>query len=551
MALLAALGWLALPAQRGLARGRERLLAGDVAAAREALESVHWPGAARRARAGLALGRAARGDDAGSGAAVPALDDLASFEPEALVALALARRDLAAAWSLAELLRAGGHPLGPLYAAALLLDRGADEAARRAAAASPVPLASRALGARLERALAARAATGRPLVLDDSGEPVATRAEDGTLQPLADTDRLAGQVLARVRALGLQPAFGPALRLGVDLELSRIALEALGERQGSIVLVEPRSGEVRAAVTDALTARTEPAAAFEQRREPASIAKLITTAAAYRAGHDADALIGRMTCTGVERYGGHPLWCPWPTGPLAGLDQALAVSCNLAFANLAMELGRERLLAEYRRWGFDAAPAELLGAAGRVETLPERPRQLADLAIGLELTDVTPLHAALLAAVVANRGRLAEPRLVSGTCGALGLADAPDPLPPSREVIDPAVAGRLGRAMRAVVRDGTAAGLEPRGLEVAMKTGTAAAGRAGYHVNYVGYAPVAEPRLAFCVRITGRRSSHGVRADAREVTARLLAALAHRLAATTGAQRARRPGPAPAPAPSR
>jgi peptidoglycan glycosyltransferase len=397
--------------------------------------------------------------------------------------------------------------------------------------------------------LAARAATAQPLVLDRSGEPVATRGQDGALQPLADAERLAGQVLARVRALGLRPAFGPALRLGVDLELSRIALEALGERQGSIVLVDPRSGEVRAAVTDALTARTEPAAAFEQRREPASIAKLMTTAAAYRAGHDADALIGRMPCAGVERYGGQPLWCPWPTGPLAGLDQALAVSCNLAFANLALRVGRERLLDEYRRWGFDAAPAELLGAAGRVETAPELPRQLADLAIGLEHSDVTPLHAALLAAVVANRGRLAQPRLASGACGALGLADAPDPLPPSREVIDPAVAARLEQAMRAVVRYGTAAGLEPRGLEVAMKTGTASTPRAGYHVNYVGYAPVVEPALAFCVRVTGRRSSHGVRADAREVTARLLAALADRLAAS--ARRAPRPGPAPAPAPAR
>ena len=119
-----------------------------------------------------------------------------------------------------------------------------------------------------------------------------------------------------------------------------------------------------------------------------------------------------MTCTGVERYGGQPLWCPWPAGPLAGLDHALAVSCNVAFANLAMRVGRERLVEEYRRWGFDAAPEALLGAAGRIETQPELPRQLADLAIGLELSDITPLHAAVLAAIVANGGRLAEPRLV-------------------------------------------------------------------------------------------------------------------------------------------
>lgn len=343
------------------------------------------------------------------------------------------------------------------------------------------------------------------------------------------------------------PLGARALRLTVDLELSRIAVEALGERRGSVVLVDPRTGDVLAAVTDPFTARSEPAAAFEQRREPASIAKLLTTAAAYRAGYDADALVGRMTCTGVERYGGQPLWCPWPAGRLAGLDHALAVSCNVAFANLAMLVGRERLVEEYRRWGFDAAPPALLDSAGRIDTLPERPRQLADLAIGLELSDVTPLHAALLAAIVAGGGRLPPPRLVSGTCGALGLEDTPDPLPTPRDVIEPTVAARLAQAMRAVVQYGTGAGLEPPGLEVAMKTGTASTPRIGYHVNYVGFAPARDPALAFCVRVTGRRSPSTIHADAREVARRLLAAVASRLASVRSPAAPRNPAPALAP----
>jgi cell division protein FtsI/penicillin-binding protein 2 len=97
-------------------------------------------------------------------------------------------------------------------------------------------------------------------------------------------------------------------------------------------------------------------------------------------------------------------------------------------------------------------------------------------------------------------------------------------------VIDAAVAARLSQAMRAVAQLGTAAGFAPPGLEVAMKTGTASAPRIGYHVNYVGFAPAAEPSLAFCVRVTGRRSSQLVHEDAREVTGRLLAALRDRLA---------------------
>src|SRR6185295_18984817 len=211
-------------------------------------------------------------------------------------------------------------------------------------------------------------------------------------------------------------------------------------RRGSIVLVDARTGSLLAAVSDALTRAREGAAVFTQRLEPASIAKLLTAAAAYRSGLDPDASIARMTCTGVERYGGQQLWCPYPSGPLAGLDDALAKSCNVAFANLGVQLGARRMVDEYRRWGFDAGALALLGGAGRIHTPARTPRQLADLSIGLELVDVTPLHAALIAAVVADDGRLPEPRVLSGPCGALGLAGEPTLSAASRDVLDPAVA---------------------------------------------------------------------------------------------------------------
>ena len=321
---------------------------------------------------------------------------------------------------------------------------------------------------------------------------------------------------------------GDAARLSIDLELSRLALEALGGARGSIVLVEPRTGAVLAAVSDERTAVAEGPAAFTQRREPASIAKLLTSAAAYRAGMDADVEIKRMTCGGVERYGGKPMWCSFPAGPLEGLDHALALSCNVAFANLGTRLGAERMVAEHRRWGFDAGGGALLGAAGRVHTPPRTPRQLADLSVGLELADVTPLHAALLAAVVANDGRLPEPRLVTGACGALGLRDDPLPLSDGRDVLEPPLARRLRRAMEAVAGYGTGVGLAPPGFPIAMKTGTAAEWGRGYHVNYIGMGPLPDPVVAFGVRVTHERTSPAVNRAAREVTRRLLAALADR-----------------------
>ena len=198
----------------------------------------------------------------------------------------------------------------------------------------------------------------------------------------------------------------------------------------------------------------------------------------------------------------------------------------MAFANLGVRLGVERLIEEYRRWGFDAGDGALLGGAGRVHTRPRTPRQVADLAVGLEWADVTPLHAALLASIVANDGRLPEPRLLLGRCGGLGLSDEPVPPPPGRVVMEPAVTRRLRKAMEAVAESGTGAGIAPTGFPVAMKTGTAAQRGVGYHVNYIGLGPLPEPTIAFCVRVTHEPTSPAANRAARGVTRRLLELLA-------------------------
>ena len=488
-----------------------------------------WPGRAARAAAGRALAGALEGR---GGTARPAREELAAFEPEAILVAALRRGELAQAEALAAWLAGGAHPLGALYGAALRFERGDEAGARALAAGSVVPLGSRGPGARLVRALEASNAGAVSWLRDRRGALVATIDAGGQPSLAPEAAAAAGELVARLRpATAGSPARtqageGPGVRLALDLDLARAALAALDGHRGSIVLVEPRSGDVLAAVSDPLTLRREPAAAFEQRREPASIAKLLTAAASYRMGLDADAQIGRMTCTGVERYGGEALWCPWPSGPLEGLDHALAISCNVAFANLAQQVGSEKLLAEYRRWGFDAGGDGMLGAAGRIVTPPRTPRELASLGVGLDLVDVTPLHAALLAAVVANDGRLAPPRLVAGRCGPLGLSQRPVRLEASREVIDARTAARLRRAMEAVALRGTGAGLAPPAFAIAMKTGTAATPRLGYHVNYIGFGPLPAARIAFCVRVTGPHSSAGVTAAAHEVLRRLLGSLA-------------------------
>ena len=96
--------------------------------------------------------------------------------------------------------------------------------------------------------------------------------------------------------------------------------------------------------------------------------------------------------------------------------------------------------------------------------------------------------------------------------------------------------------MEAVAAFGTAASLAPPGFRVAMKTGTAAEPGRGYHVNYIGVGPLPDPAVAFCVRVTNERSSPTVTRAAREVTGRLLAALADRRRPIESAARRERRG---------
>jgi peptidoglycan glycosyltransferase len=537
---------LGLSAAASVERGRERLLAGETHAAQVAFRrALRWPGTRTRAESGLTLARALRG---GSPDGRLALADIRPFELAALLDRALEREDLRGARATAELLLRAGHPLGPLYAGAVALERGEADEARSLAAASPVPLASRALGRRLAEALALRASGASAIVRDRRGTLVGALDAKGRLTlaegldplllpPFREAAPRGRRVAAEPEAavpFWLPPAEARAatrtggLRLALDLDLARVALDALGTWRGTIVLVEPRTGSVLAAVSDPRTLAREGAAAFRQRREPASISKVITAAAAYRSGIDANAAIGHMTCRGVERFGGRPLWCTWKAGPLEGLSHAMAISCNIAFARLGVRIGRDRLIDELRRWGFDAGEDALMGAAGHIHTLPHNARQLADLSIGLTLSDITPLHAALLATVLANGGTMPEPRVVANPCGPVGLSDRVAVLPPPRKVLGPRTVPPLRRALQAVALYGTGTGLAPRGFPIAMKTGTAAEYRKGYHVNYIGIAPTPDAAVAFCVRITYRPNSRAVNQAAREVTSALLAGLAER-----------------------
>jgi peptidoglycan glycosyltransferase len=524
-------GFALLGAERGatiraeLVGARVLLMQGNGPAAERVFARYQrWPVFARTALAGLALSRALAGDASRAGHAAP--EEIRAFDPVQLMDGAWRAGRLEPVRALGVVAEAAGVPLASVYRAAVALERGQDERARSLLRAEPVLFASRGLGREIGRVFALRDAGAAAIVRDRRGELVGHRTRDGGLAVAEGIDPAWIPDPEATAVAQAPPA--PGLRLALDLDLTRLALESLGPYRGSIVLLDPRTGGILAAVSDPRTAHERGMPFLTERREPASIAKIITAAAALRAGFDPDAMISAMTCTGHERFGRGIVWCSYAAGHLSGLDQALAVSCNTAFAHLGRAVGREALLAEYRRWGFGGGPESLLGSAGRIVAPAGDDRQLADLSIGLEASDITPLHAALLAAVMADDGAMPEPILVEAVQGPLGREPRSLPRPPARPILDAASRTRLLQAMRAVAVYGTAAAIAPPGFPVAMKTGTGATPHLGYHANYVGVGPMPDPTLAFCVRITHEPNSHYVSRAAREVLGALLAGLGAR-----------------------
>jgi stage II sporulation protein D len=115
----------------------------------------------------------------------------------------------------------------------------------------------------------------------------------------------------------------------IDRALLRAATEALGDREGSVLVMDPRTGRLRAVVNTRL--------AFEQAFPPGSTIKSFTALTALRAGlidQESTTLCrGRFTTDGLDVVCSHP-----KSNTPFNLSRALGYSCNYYFATLARRL---------------------------------------------------------------------------------------------------------------------------------------------------------------------------------------------------------------------
>lgn len=530
-----------------VAEARSHFFSGDFVTARDKFESLInsiWVG--KEANTGLVLCNAIlEGVTAGERQNI----DTAPFALTPLMMRCLRAAEFDLCFRLAAVARAGGEGTASLFKAAALFEAGEREEALHIRRTLPQELHSCFLGERLRQAITLWQNDASVIVRDRNGVLVGAYGPScefqdlGNVVPLLVPETFLEEIKIKDDLSGV--------RLSVDLDLSRMAFDRLENvisqdgREGfggSVVLLDAETGQILTAVSDEESSNAGDAPALEQRLEPASIIKLITVTAALRAGIDVDRIIADMECKWGNFVKGFRLWCPshrdydWQHHKkLSGLTEALAVSCNTAFARLGVMVGWQEMLEELRMFGFDAKTGNPF-RTGRILLKTGDAETLANLAIGLDATDITPLHAALIAAPFANGGRLPDPMIIHSEDGSLGLTPSPYASPDGRQILKKEWLPQLIEAMSAVTGRGisaadgewwwgTAVGVAPETFPVAMKTGTGGSRGRGFHINYIGVGPLPNPRVAFCVRITGKDKSHRVRQAGYELTKSLLQSL--------------------------
>jgi len=351
-----------------------------------------------------------------------------------------------------------------------------------------------------------------------------------------------GQVL---RILGKKPSVaGQDVTLTLDLELQKAAAQALGNRRGAVVALDPRDGAVRAMVSypgfdpNIFSGRVTPQQWQElQRRNfpfvnralqvypPASTFKIVTTTAALESGrfspHTVLPTFPFLTVGGIQFWD----WNRAGFGPLDFVG-AMAWSSDTFFYQIALGV-KEQAIAEWsRRYGFgektgiELAAEEAKGlvpdAAWKWQTLKE-PWYVGDtinMSIGQGFMQASPLQLAVMFAAVANGGYRVRPHLYRSP------GDTPRRTPIG---LKPTTLAILRQGLRRVVTAGTGTALNVRHLPpIAGKSGTAEDPPRPSHTWFGAYAPADNPELV--VVAFGENSGGGGGSVAGPITLRVLEA---------------------------
>ena len=317
--------------------------------------------------------------------------------------------------------------------------------------------------------------------------------------------------------------FGNDLVLTIDDRLQKRAYDLLGENKGSIVLMNPTNGEVYAMVSNPVF---NPASLKEDWGDiieseesyllnrstmglyaPGSIFKVITATSSL----ESSSVSKNFNCTGSTTIDGYTLndYGKTAHGNL-DLSEALVKSCNVAFGQMGVQIGRDSLKDMAERYMLNKEiPFDLKTSKSQFSKDKMDDAELSATAIGQGKTLVTPLNMALMTSAIANNGEMVKPILVKEVKDHDGETIKMSSSKTVSTVTSSQTASELKGMMTEVVRRGTGTNASIRNVSVAGKTGTAENETDKTHAWFVGFAPVENPKLAVAVILENSGSTGG------------------------------------------
>jgi len=329
------------------------------------------------------------------------------------------------------------------------------------------------------------------------------------------------------RVLGFKPPRnGKDIQLTINLKIQKIVEEKLAGRKGSVIIMDPETGEIIAMAS----APSFTPSSFVERKSRAlnnlfsdsdapmmnraisatypagSIFKVIVSTAALEAKKIN--LSTTFVCAGSAIVGKQEFKC-WKVHNEQDLIAAIAHSCNVFFYKTGLLVGAQAIYDYALKFGLHHATGFELPyeASGFIPSPLWRKiykfkswydGDTANLSIGQGEVLVTPIQMARMMAVFANKGYLVTPYIVKGIAGQdisrYQIKKTAFPMKASN--IESIRAG-----LRGVISDsgGTGSVLSSLPVTVAGKTGTAQAPPGQPHAWFVGFLPFEKPKFVMCV----------------------------------------------------
>lgn len=333
------------------------------------------------------------------------------------------------------------------------------------------------------------------------------------------------------------PTAGKDLTLGLDIELQALGEELMKDKIGSIVAIEPSTGEILCMVSAPTydprllvgRQRGENHKKLSQdKRKPLMNRAIMGTYPPGSTFKTSQALTflqeGIITpetnfpCSGGFRFNKFKLGCHAHPSPLP-LAPAIATSCNAYFCWGLVRMfssnkysGTAEAMNRWRdymvsmgfgyRLGIDL-PGEARGMIPNADYYTKHYGKywnavtVISISIGQGEVTLTPLQIANLCATIANRGTYIAPHLVSSI---KGDTIASKYKRKNTTMADSNAYEEIVEGMRQAVLNGTCRGANIPGIEVCGKTGTAQ-NRGKDHSAFIGFAPKENPKIAVAVYV--------------------------------------------------